>query len=288
MSDFLSRLADRAVAPQPIVRPRLQLYYESPIAHGFERPFEEHIEVRSERGGVTESSQKNHPRPGDTEATPRQSKERVDQSSVTPRETEAVKQRESVQTVFTRRDEFRVSPSPDGPQSIHTVGAAGAEVQQQSAMWKRERQLDHSDSVPINQGRPMSFRGGINHDPPKPPLKSDWEIEQQATQKGPIQSQTLSHDGSSAVMRPPLLPVVASVKKMFKSDDVERAPRVSPVQTPRTESSVSARTTVQVTIGRVEIRAVPPPEPMQQSNTISSNGRLSLDEYLKRQSGVAR
>jgi len=55
---------------------------------------------------------------------------------------------------------------------------------------------------------------------------------------------------------------------------------------PRQEESGAP--VIRVTIGRVDVRAVLPPEPASKAAPLRPAPRLSLDDYLKRQNGGAR
>jgi hypothetical protein len=52
--------------------------------------------------------------------------------------------------------------------------------------------------------------------------------------------------------------------------------------------TASAPPAVHVTIGRLEIRAVPPARPEPQPVVAAPPARMSLDEYLKRSAEVSR
>jgi hypothetical protein len=61
-------------------------------------------------------------------------------------------------------------------------------------------------------------------------------------------------------------------------------PRITPLLEQRSareeEPSVEAASTIHVTIGRIEVRAVPPVPPPSKARTLSPS--LSLDDYLRR------
>jgi hypothetical protein len=88
--------------------------------------------------------------------------------------------------------------------------------------------------------------------------------------------------------------------RSVRSEDQDRRPVLDPAQAPIAPAAAakaamaqaqpaSPKSSIQVTIGRVEVRAVFPPQPAARSQPAPrTRSTLSLDEYLKRGSGAGR
>ncbi len=94
--------------------------------------------------------------------------------------------------------------------------------------------------------------------------------------------------------RPLVKPIIERVERIQDNSDRGQVDRLSAMRTPQPLTAVSrpaidaqsaAPPTIQVTIGRIEVRATPPPTPVKR---VSSQPAMSLEEYLRSRAGDKR
>jgi hypothetical protein len=284
MSDFLSQLADRALARSPMVRPRLQSIYESPAASALQNPVEEHLEVPAVPPRVFESARERRLPRGDEEPRPKQSSAEMDRKPVTTPEQKAGSQAPPEQPTVPKWDDPRPASLPEQIESAGTITAAEPETPQRQTVHQDERHLESVTRA--RAGQPVS---------PFEQEKTSFSdrslenvLDAHATAKESTAPRIFSPETKASAKKPVSQP---------KAVTTQPAPRPLKAQTPpvfplaplaREGAPFAAAPSVHVTIGRVEVRAVLPPAPEPRAVPAPSSTRLSLDEYLKRNAGATR
>jgi hypothetical protein len=250
MSDFLSQLAERALARPPLVRPRLQSIYEPPVASVLPNPLEEHVELPAVPPRVIEFAHERTLQSRDEKAGAKQASEESDRKS-------------------------------DESESAGKIKTAEPKTPQHRTARKDDRQLER---VPAARARQPATP---SEDAKAPSAESDLEIQTPARQKESVQPQTFSHESKSRVEKQPVHPIAVTVRPAQRSRDEQAVPTLPLTPAPREGPPRASAPAVHVTIGRVEVRAIMPgvaaPEPAP-----SSTPRLSLEDYLKQRNGGAR
>jgi hypothetical protein len=301
MSDFLSQLADRALALPPMVRPRLQSIYEPPAASVLLNPLEEHVEVPAEQPRAIEPAHEQtlQSHEEQSEAKPasegidgrhrsetvdqkpvneridrKQARKAVDRKSATPQKREVRPQPLPEQAVLTKGDAPRTAPLPNEPESAGEIETTEPKTRLHRIGRKEDGQLERVPTAAAKQ--PIT-----PHEEAKArSAESDLEIHTPPTQRESIQPQTFSHESKPRVEKRAARPVVVTVRSAQRPRKEQVAPALPLTLVPREERSRASTPTVHVTIGRVEVRAVMPPisTPMIESPVAP---KISLEEYLK-------
>jgi hypothetical protein len=296
MSDFLSQLAERALAVPPIVRPRLQSIYEPPAASVLQNPLEEHIEVSArpprviasaheqmlqspdEQAGAKPASEATNGKQRSETVDQKPVNERIDRKSAASQKREGRPQPPSEQPVFTKRDAPRPAPLPDEIESAGEIETTESKTPLHRIGRKEDRQLERVPTAAAKQ--PITPR----EDAKARPVESDLEIRTPPTQKESIQPQTFSHESKPRVEKQTVQPVVVTVRSARRSRQEQVAPKLPLTPVPCEERTRTSTSTVHVTIGRVEIRAVTPRKVTPKIESPASP-KISLEEYLKQRNG---
>lgn len=264
MSDFISQLAERALALPPLVRPRLQSIYEPPAASVLQNPLEEHIEVPATPPREIESAQEQMLRCPDEQNAAKRANEGIDRKPAATQERKINPQPPSEQPVFAKQDAPRPTPLPDQIESAGEIEPAEPKTPQQRTAQKEDRRLDR---VPPAAAKARS-------------VESDLEIRTLPTQKKSIQPQTFSHESKPRVEKQTVQPVVVTVRPAQRPREEQATPTLPLRPMPREQRPRASAPTVHVTIGRVEVRAVMPPTATPKIES-SAAPKISLEEYLK-------
>jgi hypothetical protein len=278
MSDFLSQLAERALALPPMVRPRLQSIYEPPAASVLQNPLEEHVEVPAEPPRGIESAHEQTLQSPDEKAGAEQAREAVDQKPAAARERKVKPQAPSEQPVLTKRDAPRPPPLPHESESAGKIKTAEPKTPPHRMTRKDDRQLDRMPTAAAKQ--PITPREGTKTHSAERLVESDLEAHTPPTQKESAQPQTFSHESKPRVEKPAMHPIAVTVRSAQQPRQ-EHARSTLPLTPAQREGSPRASApAVHVTIGRVEVRAVMPP--MATPKIASpATPKLSLEDYLK-------
>ena len=285
MSDFLSQLADRALARSPMVRPRLQSIYESPAASALQNPVEEHLEVPAVPPRVFESARERRLPRGDEEPRPKQSSAEMDRKPVTTPEQRAGSQAPPEQPTVPKWDDPRPAPLPEQIESAGTIKAAEPETPRRPTVRKDERHLE-----PVTReraGQPVSPFEEEKTSVSDRSLENDLDARTPVTAKQSTAPRIFSPESKAPAKKPASQPTAVTAQPAQRPPK-QAAPAFPLTPLPREGPPFAAAPSVHVTIGRVEVRAVLPPAPEPRPVPAPSSTRLSLDEYLKRNAGAAR
>jgi hypothetical protein len=289
VSDFLSRLAERAIAPTPAVRPRLVSLFE-PVAAANLPPLERHVEVdaplrhapeRAPREPIRDSAEsgtvvmpiRSRPPSAQNDAGTI-----VEPLSDEPRRPQRADIARFAAPVAAESPAHAVEAG-ERPAPLHVAPLVGAAEQRparpETRTFTEETHAEKSRHLTHNADAPTSPRLA----PAPPPI---------------IQTTAPTQRNESVMTRATAIPPVASPRPSARAWSAER-PTPQPVArpgqpTPPVERAEAIRVqpalTVHVTIGRVEIRAVPPPSSATVPRDVPTTSGLSLDEYLKRGAGA--
>lgn len=284
MSDFLSQLADRALARPPIVRPRLQSIYESPAASAFHNSMEEHLEVPAEPPRVFESAREKRLPRGNEEPGPKEASAEVDRMPVTP-EQKASRQALPQHPTVPKWNEPPPIPLPEPIESPGTIKAADYETSRRQTA-REERHFE-----PVARARGGQPAGPFEQEKTRSSdhsLENDLDAQTPVTAKEPTAPRIFSPESKAPAKKPASPPTVVTAQVSRRPFKEQAAPRFPLKALPREVPPFGAAPSVHVTIGRVEVRAILPPASEPRSVPALSSIRLSLDEYLKRNAGVNR
>jgi hypothetical protein len=308
MSDFLSQLADRALALPPLVRPRLPSIYEPPAASLLQDSLEEHIEVRAEPSRTIEPAHDQALQSGDEQAEAKQATPRPRAQGIDEKQrSEAVAQkplREKIERKPAAAPERKMNPQPPVEQPVFTQQGAPpftpfpgesesageietAEPKTPPHRIARKQKL-HLDRVPIAGARqPATPSEDTKAHSAKHLVESDLEIDARTTQKESAEPQFFSHESKHRVEKQAAQPVAVTVRSAQRPRSEQATPTL-PLTPARRDGrpSVSAPA-IRVTIGRVEVRAVMPPMATPKSESPPAP-KLSLEDYLKQRNGGTR
>lgn len=286
MSDFLSQLADRALARPPIVRPRLQSIYEFPAASAFQNPVEEHLEVPAEPPRLFESVRERRLPHGDQEPRPKQASAEMDRKPVTTPEQKASSQAPAEQPTVSKWDDRRPAPLPEQIESAGPIKAAEPETPPRQAVRQEERR---DESVTrARAGQPVSRFEQEKTSFSDRSLENDPHAQTPVTARESTATRIFSPESKPPAKKPgsqPTAVTAQTARRVAKEQATAAFPLTPP---PREGQPLAAAPSVQVTIGRVEVRAVLPPAPEPRLVPAPSSTRLSLDDYLKRNAGANR
>jgi len=281
MSDFLARLADRALAPQPIVQPRLQSLYEPPVVAGFNSLVEEHVEIPAEAPRPPEPIQETRFRPREEQHNSKPAIERIAREPAVRRE--AKSESAPQQATFGRNDSQRL-PLRKKTEPVVKIESTKRESRPPIRTRKDGGAAPPAENAPPNQAPTVARQESGRAADQVHPVES--KPHPQRTQQEADEEKTISHEPKPPARKPRRQPTIVTVKSLRKPSDSEFA-LASPMTPTRREEPLTAPS-VHVMIGRVEIRAVTPPAPVLRTNSVSAAGRLSLDDYLKRNAGGGR
>lgn len=321
MNDFLSRLVLRTLASQPVLRPRLPSRYE-PLAasSGAAAPLEA-AESREERLVQSPASREasapapraplgelTRPKPVSEDAgTGPVDRKVVGAGDVgladapetrSPPEQAPAPRGLSAPTPFTV--ELAEVPRPQaGPDSAGALPVDRGRVVSRADAALVEN--DHEEREPAIPPSIPSFHGaqkmlppqrGVDLTPPapaRPRVGSEAAVQPHAAQRTDGQRATKER-GNPVRVQPETAPTGRTISPASISvapSAPSRFERVSPE--PHIESvTAAAAPTVRVTIGRVEVKAIMPAPPARTPAPAPRGPRVTLDDYLRRQSRERR
>ena len=317
MSDFLSQLAARALALPPVIRPRLQSIYETAGPFVLPDSLEEQIEspaaprlgdsleepARAPSGpprtiefAHQQGSQLRDEKSGSSEAG-----EGVEREPAPPRKPKVVPQSSLEKPVVSKPDAR--SLSPDEIESAGQIKTTERKTPAHQMAREDEGRLEPVRNVQVR--RPVVARAdaaalagvrSLENELETPASTKQKELVPPETFAEPrprveewaMQSPRAEEDAEPPARKPATQPAIVTIQSAQRAREERAAPSFSPRLAPRAEGPRVSAPSVQVTIGRVEIRAVMPPPPEQPPAPASSSPKLSLDEYLKRNAGASR
>jgi len=266
MSDYLSHIVMRTINPQAVMQPRLVGLFEPP------RPPEGPIFSADQEQGQEETGQQ-FERPIE-QPSPRQVPLTHSEPTAPPFvwQPGVLEPRQPLQTgPLGELTSQRVQPGPD---STEWEGK-NKEYPRQATLqptWVQISRVPPSAQEPSQSGVISPKTAGdraarsdsVPTLPPSPLGRSQDELNQ--PEPGTLPAQPL-------VMMPPQVPL-----PLNKASPITMPPTISRVEKPEPASVIN------VAIGRIEVRAVPPTAPAQQKGS-PSQSKGSLEEYLKQRQG---
>jgi hypothetical protein len=278
MSDYLGNLVVRSLDPTPAVRPRLASRFE-PVSPALPP------ELVAEAPALVAETVQERAEP----ARPRQSRKRA-----VPAE-----EPEPVQAAAPRRAARRgvplVETSPPGPLShLPTDPPRERGNASESSSLVQATLPQQRPPSPVRERGP---RGEVS--PADRPNREDWRSPVNAEIAAPGRFQNQPHRESASRQDPPISsPVAPRQPAPRERDPLERTPvkaklpvpllqpRITVVErlpSPMRQEAPAAEPVIQVTIGRIEVRATPPPVQPSRPRPATQTA-MSLEEYLRRRS----
>ena len=281
MSDYLGNLVTRTISQATVVRPQLPSIFEPSIASGQVRSqLEFEQEAFSESSLATQRTEAAAPNPPSVLA-PHQSvlggpeSERIAHRTGTPLSILAPSQ-------SVVRDPEPIAPRVSRPKAIRRA-SGNAEPSPEDIVPGPASKRRESRSVPVQVE--------ANVEPVAPELRKN---DSRAAQRESSSRRARASETPTSVSKlstpdsqpknPILVRPAATMQKIRAVEAVIPAIRSLP-QFPRTPAPASAPT-INVTIGRVEIRATSPAPPPQRARPKSANV-LSLEDYLRQRASRA-
>jgi hypothetical protein len=292
MSDYLTNLAARALRPQNMVRPKLPSRYEratpGPPTTNPEDPFFRNspslIELESESFDASPSSQA--PSVSDVSVDAR-----LDRPGNLKLATPALGDMRSAQTAQSRSSDNRVrfgrSQADSTREESETFAQPDAPAPEQQRV-EREHQDFHQWNAPpkvLDTVEAVCERVVRSKRLTSSPMESVFQLEGfTSTDEAPAETETpgeststsdqkSTQEGTSIKVRPEII-----ASKIVES-------RYSPAGEFDPQPGSKAETTVNVSIGRVEVRAVQAPASQPRSARDSVGSAMTLDEYLEKRRG---
>lgn len=285
MSDFLSQLADRALALPPTVRPRLPSFYEPAATPVLQNSLEEHVEVPAEPL-AHKPGHEHRLRPRDEEAGSRQASPRIDQEDAPTRDGKVSPPPQSEQPVLATRHDPRPASLPDESELGGKIKAVEPKTPPHQVARKDKRDLEHTTPARAGQAASPSEQTKTSFADRSP--ENDVDAPTLPTPEASTEPRIFPPELKSHTKKTASQPAVVTVQPAQRPPKEQAAPPFSLTPVSREGPRPASAPSVQVTIGRVEIRAILPPAPEQRPAPTPSSARLSLDEYLKRNAGVSR
>ena len=273
MSDFLTRLAARAVGAAPLVQPRLPSLYESGVQTG--RPVVE-VDVQRETPTINQ----------DNRTVSAEAKQAGTISPAPPHRKPFGEPRPAIKTEIDHRSHQPVIPTPLTKSTIEPAQpfTASSELTQSSRATSEATDKGDSPQIAEHVRETKSERLVVDR-----AHESEWPLIKPKVRQ-------LISDRLSEFSTPQPRDEKTTQKSAETSPSI---PTAAPVQPPiirpaeilvREPTVISeAPAPINVTIGRVDVRAVFPTvsQPTRAAKDVRSR-TASLDEYLKKRSGVSR
>jgi hypothetical protein len=302
MSDYLGNLIARTVSPAVAVRPQLPSLFEpAPAAREAKSEPEFEQENFVEQLPVTQPSETLAPIPLSI-PTPRQSVFREPEQTVpeisrprkilgTSQESERARPPTSIlhqstprepSRIFSRKRDGKPSPEPDPPVQPRTFPWAAPTLREDKPSNSTRRRSDviKSPLPDVIASPPHEVSAREETGPSQPSVAS----------KPAVVREPREHELPTRSEVQAILPMIRPERELPARSGVQ--PVVSKIRSlppiaPLPPASATVLPAINVTIGRVEVRAVPPPA--QQRRKPKAAAVLSLEEYLRqRASGGSR
>lgn len=300
MSDFLNNVIAKNSNLAPVIQPRLPSLFEPPVAAG-----------KLSAGQATGSNE--------LETAPTYGENAPDfpEPAITMTRIGIASQRPAAQTLPIAHEELppmpetaKVTMMPDMRQSPGQLLPAlrpifspevGTEVEPRPLRKVMDAESNTtprpsfsnvqpvvSDSLAFTRATPIIHAKEAPVVPPKqdendtPPLRNATEQPQQRAPESPVVERTViervvaPRESSEAVVAPKTPNVIASPKIKPYVPPVLPAPA-------KTAEKTEPMPTIQVTIGRIEVKATPPPAPSRKQT--SAPAIMSLEDYLRQRAG---
>lgn len=250
MTDALDRLVERALGRtgEAAVRPRPRPLYAAPAATG---TAEGDLDQPAETRAVDQVRAAGPPPPSTAPAG-----DPVDEHAPPTRPSRAVRPAEPVQPA--QPDPGRERPPPQ-PRSTAPIEVAASSDRPADESRPRPSQAAHDE--PTVQPRPRRDDG---ESPPREPRRATV-APPPAPEVAPLAATPAVRERDATAVRP-----TRRVARERAGDDRRRDP--SPAEAPPA---------VEVTIGRIEVRVVPPPAPAPARRADRRPAATSLDDYLR-------
>ena len=273
MSDFLSNLVTRALGLETNVRPLLPSRFGPPTESAFgPAPLLSDVEQEDTENMVFSSMQSSRHRR-------RMAADRENPLSESPR-TISTSNRSAISTATSRQSEETASLTPN--RSTESRAPAVAPLVVPVGIRPVSARDDLSTPTPVARADSLSV--------PAPPERLVRESVREVsrtevsvpTQKPRVKRVAAPQEAPAPAHLTPRPPAPSPFAPMIKP----AAPTAPPFDEKRGEAP--PQPTIQVTIGRIEVRATPAPTRKPANNAATSTGALSLDDYLSQRAGGRR
>jgi hypothetical protein len=178
---------------------------------------------------------------------------------------------------------------------VERIAARVAPPEEQPEVGARKAETESPVAIAGNRQRPyvQPESPSLSLRPRQEPVRSfgDTEPAGAASRREPVTSprERLANPEASPERLTSSIPAMNRITPSRIVSESQPALRVQPVaRSPRISHQSPSAPDVHITIGRVEVRAVPAAEPPPRGRSTATSGLMNLDDYLRRRDGKGR